>query len=328
MQTLGSTGFEVHPLNLGGNVFGWPLDREASFAVLDAFVDGGGNFIDTADLYPPWKDGERIAGASESIIGAWLRTRSDRDSLTVATKVGHPGNPVAPEGSLRPEVIHEAVDGSLRRLGVETLDILYAHKDDLNTPLEETLQALDEVVRAGKARVIAASNYSADRLRQALAISDREGFARFAIVQTHFNLLDRAGFEGELDQLCRAEKLPVLTYYALASGFLSGKYSRDAPLPETRRSGTVYTQYFNAHGFQVLDEVKRIADHHGATPAQVALAWLIMHPGVFCPVASGTSPAQVHELLGATQLRLEQDEWTRLASLVPTPKTTGAAVEA
>lgn len=315
MQVLGSTGFKVHPLNLGGNVFGWPLDRDASFAVLDAFVDGGGNFIDTADLYPPWKDGRRIGGESESIIGAWLRRRPDCRGITVATKLGFPGNPVAPEGSLRPEVIRAAVDGSLKRLGVESIDLLYAHKDDPNTPLEETLGALNEVVRAGKARAIAASNYSAERLRQALAISDREGFARFAVVQTHFNLLDRDGFEGELDQLCRAEKLPVLTYYALASGFLSGKYARNAPLPSTRRSDVVHTRYFNTRGFRVLDEVKRIADHHGATPAQVALAWLIMHPGVFGPVASGTSPEQVRELLGATELRLDQDEWIRLASL-------------
>jgi aryl-alcohol dehydrogenase-like predicted oxidoreductase len=313
MQTLGTTGYEVHTLNLGGNVFGWPLDRAESFAVLDAYVEGGGNFIDTADLYPPWKDGRRVGGESEAIIGEWLRTRADRDRMIVATKLGYPGNPVAPEGSLRPEVIREAVDGSLRRLGVESIDLLYAHQDDPNTPIEQTLATFDEVVRTGKARAIGASNYSATRLRQALAVSDREGFARFAVFQTHFNLLDRGDFE-EIDGLCRAEGLPVLTYYALASGFLSGKYGRDAPLPDTRRVEVVRAQYFNERGFRVLDAVTRISERHGATPAQVALAWLMQHPGVFGPVASGTSPEQVSDLLGAATLGLTAEEWDELSA--------------
>lgn len=312
MRELGSTGYTVHPLNLGGNVFGWALDRDASFAVLDAYVEGGGNFIDTADAYSAWVDGNS-GGESESIIGEWMRSRGNHDDVIVATKVGYPGNPVAPEGSLKPHVIREAVDGSLRRLGVEAIDLLYAHKDDPDTPLQDTLATLDEVVRAGKARVLAASNYSAPRLRSALEIADREGFARFAAFQPRYNLLDREGFEGEVEELCRAEGLPVLVYSALASGFLTGKYHRDAPLPDSPRAGGVRSAYFDDRGFRVLDAVERVASHHGATPAQIALAWLMAHPGVFGPVASGTSPEHVRELLGAAELTLDPEEWRELA---------------
>lgn len=311
MRELGSTGYTVHPLNLGGNVFGWALDRDASFAVLDAYVEGGGNFIDTADVYSSWVDGNR-GGESESIIGAWMRERRNHDDVIVATKVGYPGNPVAPEGSLAPDVIRTAVDGSLRRLGVDAIDLLYAHQDDPDTPLQDTLATLDEVVRAGKAKVLAASNYSAPRLREALAIIDRDGFARFAAFQPRYNLLDRDGFEGEVAELCRAENLPALVYSALASGFLTGKYRRDAPLPDSPRAGGVRGKYMNDQGFRVLDAVERVAARHGATNAQVALAWLMAQPAVFGPVASGTSPEHVRELLGAVELTLDPEELREL----------------
>jgi aryl-alcohol dehydrogenase-like predicted oxidoreductase len=312
MPELGTTGFSVHPLCLGTNVFGWALDRAAAFDVLDAFVDGGGNFIDTADVYSAWAPGNS-GGESEAIIGAWMRERGSYDAVIVGTKVGFPGNPVAPEGSLRPDVIRKAVDGCLERLGVETIDLLYAHQDDPDTPLEDTLATLDEVVRAGKARTIAASNYSAPRLREALAISDREGFARFAVFQPQYNLLDRDGFEGELEELARAENLPVVTYSALASGFLTGKYRPDTPLPDSPRAAGVRDAYMNERGFRVLAALDRIAAAHDATNAQVALAWLMAHPAVTAPIASGTSPEHVRELLGVADLKLSDDEWRELA---------------
>jgi aryl-alcohol dehydrogenase-like predicted oxidoreductase len=310
MVDLANTGRSVHPLCLGTNVFGSVLDRAAAFAVLDAYVEGGGNFIDTADVYTAWAPGNS-GGESEEIIGAWLRERSH--SVIVATKVGFPGNPVAPEGSLKPDVIRTAVDGCLQRLGVETLDVLYAHKDDPDTPLEDTLATLDEVVRAGKARMIAASNYTAPRLREALAISDREGFARFAMLQPRYNLLDRDDFEDGLEELARAEGLPVVTYSSLASGFLTGKYRPDAPLPETHRAAGVQKAYMNERGFRVLATLDRVAASHDATVAQIALAWLMAHPAVAAPIASGTSPEQVRELLAAADVKLTDEEWRELA---------------
>jgi aryl-alcohol dehydrogenase-like predicted oxidoreductase len=312
MVDLASTGLSVHPLCLGTNVFGSVLDRAAAFDVLDAYVEGGGNFIDTADVYTAWAPGNS-GGESEEIIGAWMRERANHDTVIVATKVGFPGNPVAPEGSLKPDVIRTAVDGCLQRLGVETLDVLYAHKDDPDTPLEDTLATLDEIVRAGKARTLAASNYTAPRLREALAIADREGFARFVALQPKYNLLDRADFEDGLEKLTRAEGLPVFTYSALASGFLTGKYRPDAPLPETHRASGVQKAYMNDRGFGTLAALDRIAAEHDATVAQIALAWLMAHPAVAAPIASGTSPEQVRELLGAADVKLTDEEWRELA---------------
>jgi aryl-alcohol dehydrogenase-like predicted oxidoreductase len=304
--------FSVHPLSLGTNVFGSVLDRAAAFAVLDAYAEGGGNFIDSADVYTAWAPGNR-GGESEAIIGAWMRERGNRGAMVIVTKVGFPGNPVAPEGSLKPEVIRTAVERSLERLGIDTIDLLYAHKDDPDTPLEDTLAALDEVVRAGKARVIGASNYAAPRLREALAVSDRAGLARFAVLQPKYNLVDRAEFEGELEELTRAEGMPVTVYQGLAAGFLTGKYRPDAPLPDTHRAARVREAYMNDRGFRVLAALDRVAAAHDATVAQVALAWLMAHPSVAAPIASGTSPAQVRELLGATDVELSDEEWRELA---------------
>lgn len=311
MRHLGTTDLIVHPLCLGGNVFGWTLDEPASHAVLDAYADGGGTFVDTSSSYSSWVPGN-AGGESEAIIGRWLRGRADRDAIVVATKCGHPGRE-APAGGLAPAAIHTTVDASLTRLGVERIDLLYAHEDDPRTPLAETLAAFAELVAAGKVRAIAASNYSAARLLEALELCERHGFPRFVALQPEYNLLDRAGFEAELEGLSQREGLAVVPYYGLASGFLTGKYRPGAPLPDTPRAPGVRARYMNERGFAVLDVLDRVAARHDATPAEIALAWLIEHPAITAPIASATSPEHVRELLGAAEIELDQGEWAELA---------------
>jgi aryl-alcohol dehydrogenase-like predicted oxidoreductase len=314
MRRIGSTDLTVHPLCLGGNVFGWTLGEADGFAVLDAFRAGGGNFIDTADIYTNWEPGS-AGGESETIIGAWMRERGCRDEIVLATKVG--GEMAPGRSGLKPAYVRAAVEDSLRRLGTDHVDLLYAHFDDLETPVDEALWGLDELVRAGKVRALGASNFSAERLTDALAASERDGLARYVAIQPRYNLIDRAEFEGGLDALCRAEELAVMPYYALANGLLTGKYRRGEALPDTPRAADVAAEHLGDaadRAWDVVDAVGTVAARRGATSAQVALAWLLEQPTVVAPIASATSPAQVEDLLAATESRLEPEDLALLGA--------------
>jgi len=298
-RRLGASGLTTPPLILGGNVFGWTAERQASFAILDAFVDGGGRMIDTADSYSTWVPGHR-GGESESIIGAWLRQRGRRDDVLIATKVGAEMGGTKGLAATR---IAEAVEGSLQRLGTDHIDLYFAHYDDPATPFDDTLEAFDRLVRAGKVRAIGASNHDAARLRQALDVSAARGLASYTVLQPHFNLLERARFEGPLQDLCVERGIAAVPYFPLASGFLTGKYRRQADTAGAARGGAV-GRYLDARGLAVLAAVDAVAADAGATPAQVALAWLAAQRSVTAPIASATSVAQVEELLGAMRLVL------------------------
>ncbi len=306
-RRLGASGLTTPPLILGGNVFGWTADRQASFAILDAFVDGGGRMIDTADSYSTWVPGHR-GGESESIIGAWLRNGGRRDDVLIATKVGAE---VGGTAGLAPARIAAAVEGSLQRLGTDRIDLYFAHYDDPTVPLEDTLGAFDRLVRAGKVRAIGASNHDAGRLRQALDVSAARGLAAYTVLQPHFNLLERARFEGPLQDLCVERGIAAVPYFALASGFLTGKYRTAEDAAGAARGGAA-GRYLNAHGLAVLAAVDAVAADARATPAQVALAWLAAQRGVAAPIASATSVAQVGELLGAMRLVLTSPQLAAL----------------
>lgn len=313
-RPFGRSGLEMSPLTLGGNVFGWSADEEVSFAVLDAYVAGGGNVIDSANIYSWWAPGNH-GGESEAILGRWLAGRDDRDDLVVVTKVGMAGG-AQPKGLTR-DLVLRAAEGSLARLGVERIDLYYAHEDDPETPLEETLGAFDELVREGLVRAIAASNYPAARLAEALMVSERTGLVRFEGLQPHFNLLDRDHLDAPTRELCRAQELGVASYYSLARGFLTGKYRSGRPRPESPRAPGVAKEYLNDRGFAALEALDAIAATHGegTTTAQVALAWIMAQPGLTSAVASATSTAQVEELLGAVALRLSAPELATLDAL-------------
>lgn len=311
-RPFGRSGLRISPLTLGGNVFGWSADEEASTAVLDAYVAGGGNVIDSANIYSWWAPGNH-GGESETILGRWLAGRDDRDALVVVTKVGMAGGPDQPKGLTRDKILRGA-EQSLARLGVERIDLYYAHEDDPDTPLEETMRAFDELVEQGVVRAVAASNYPADRLAEALEVSAREGLVRFEGLQPHFNLLDREHLDGPTRELCRREELGVASYFSLARGFLTGKYRRDGERPDSPRAAGVLGTYADERGFAALDVLDDVAAAHGegTTPGQVALAWIMARPGLTSAVASATSTAQVAELLGALELRLSDDEMARL----------------
>jgi aryl-alcohol dehydrogenase-like predicted oxidoreductase len=301
---LGSTGPEVSRLCLGGNVFGWTLDEAGSFAVLDAFLEGGGNFIDTADVYSSWVPGNQ-GGESETLLGRWMKSRGVRERVVIATKVGSQ----MPSGKgLGAAHIQRSCEDSLRRLGVERIDLYYAHRDDPETPQEETQQAFDSLVRAGKVRVLGASNFDAARLASALALSRTRGLARYEVLQPEYNLLSRDAFEGPLQALCEREGVRVAPYFGLAAGFLTGKYREGQPPPKTARAKGVLERYANARGWRVLAALERVAQARGQTPSQVALAWLAAQPTVASPIASATSPEQVRELLGAFRSPLSEEE--------------------
>ncbi len=303
-RSLGRTGLEVVPFCLGGNVFGWTIDETASFAVLDAYVEGGGNFIDTADTYS--------VGGSETIIGRWMRARGNRDALVIATKLGKPMGGDPTKRGLSRRYMMQEVEDSLRRLQIDVIDLYQAHEDDLTTPLEETMGAFDELVRQGKVRAIGASQHSPERVAEALRVSDQHGYARYTCMQPHYNLLNRDVYEGALETLCQEQGLGVITYFSLASGFLTGKYRPGKDLPTSQRAAGVQQRYMNDKGWTVLAAVDRVAAAHGATPAQVSLAWILGRPSVTAPIASGTSAEQVRELLGAVDLRLSDEEMAAL----------------
>ena len=309
-RALGSSGLSIAPLVLGGNVFGWTADEPASFAVLDAFVAGGGTMIDTADVYSAWVPGN-AGGESETMIGNWLKRRGRRDDVRIATKVGLLAPAGMDHGGLSAAAIHTAAEASLRRLRTDYIDLYFAHRDDGGTPLEETLGAFDTLVKAGKVRAIGASNYQAERLAEALKVSDDHGLARFTVLQPRYNLLERDDFEGPLQQLCIAENIGVVPYYALAAGFLTGKYRSEAGLAGKPRADHVKT-YLNDRGEAVLAAMDAIAAETGASPPQIALAWIAAKPGLTAPIASATSVAQLEELLGAMTLTLSAGQIAQL----------------
>lgn len=308
-RPLGDSGLHVSPLVLGGNVFGWGADEDHSFAVLDAYVAAGGTTIDTADNYSAWVPGNE-GGESEAVIGRWLAGRGRRDDVVICTKVGMGGGRM-PVGLTR-DLIRSGVEGSLQRLGIDRIDLYYAHQDDPDTPLAETMGAFDELVREGLVGAVAASNYSAERLAEALKVSAEGGLTRFVALQPHLNVIDRGGFDAATEELCAAQGLGVLAYFGLARGFLSGKYRPDAEVPATPRAAGVQRDYFTPTGWAALAAVEEIAAAHGATPSQVALSWLIDRPHITSAIASATTPDQIRELMGAVALTLTAEERARL----------------
>jgi aryl-alcohol dehydrogenase-like predicted oxidoreductase len=305
---LGNTDLEVFPLCLGANVFGWTLDDERSFAVLDAYAQAGGNFIDTADSYG--RNGPGGAGESERIIGRWIAARGNRDQLVIATKVGMSQE----RAGLSETTIRQAIEDSLKRLGVDSVDLYYAHKDDPSTPLKETLGAFGALVGEGKIRYAAASNYSASRLDEALRIGEGEGMASYVALQPHYNLMERGEYEGELAEVCARGGLACVPYFGLARGFLTGKYRRDGAQVESPRAAGVRESYFNERGFAVLAALDEIAAAHETSVASVSLAWLAAQPTVVAPIASATSPQQLAELLPSAGLELSATEIERLST--------------
>ncbi len=305
-RALGTSGLTITPLVLGGNVFGHTADRAASFAVLDAFVDHGGTMIDTADVYSAWVPGH-VGGESETMIGEWLRASGKRDRLLIATKVG-----MMP-GGLKPDTIERAVEGSLRRLGTDRIDLYFAHQDDAETPLEDVLGAFSRLLDAGKIRSIGASNYSARRLKAALDTSKDGGLPHYTVLQPEYNLVSRRGFEGELQDLAVTHNIGVIPYFGLASGFLTGKYRSRDDLGKSVR-GEAVAKYLDGTGSTVLAEMDRVAADTGATHAQIALAWLAAQPGVTAPIASATSVEQLEELIGFLGVDLAREQLDRLTA--------------
>jgi len=300
-RKLGKSGLEVAPLCFGGNVFGWTADEPTSFRVLDAFVAAGMNFIDTADVYSTWAPGNH-GGESETILGRWLKLRGGRDRVIIATKVGLE-MPTQGKGLSRAYIVR-AVDASLQRLQTDYIDLYQAHRDDAETPLEETLGTFADLIAQGKVRAIGASNYDAERLAQALDVSRRQGYPRYERLQPKYNLCARAGYEAALEPLCREAGLGVISYSSLASGFLTGKYRTDADVSKSARGEGVKRQYFNDRGFGVLQALDEVARQHRSSPAAVALAWLIARPPITAPIASATSVDQLNELIAGTRLNL------------------------
>ncbi|MFD5670441.1 aldo/keto reductase [Streptomyces anthocyanicus] len=306
LRKLGSSDLEVFPLALGGNVFGWTADRDRSFAVLDAYTAAGGNFVDTADSYSAWVDGNS-GGESETVLGQWFAARGNRDDVVLATKVSqHPEYP-----GLSAANIKAAADASLRRLGTDHIDLYYTHFDKPEVPVEEIIGALDELVKAGKVRHIAASNISAERLAASLEFSDREGLARYVALQPHYNLVSRDTYEGELRDLAEQAGLAAVPYYALAAGFLTGKY-RPGTEVDSPRAGGAAKHLETERGRRVLAALDEIAVAHEAPVATVALAWLAARPTVAAPIASARTVEQLPALLGVAELSLTDDEVGRL----------------
>ncbi|MCQ4271688.1 aldo/keto reductase [Pseudomonas kuykendallii] len=304
-RPLGHSSLEIAPLVFGGNVFGWTIDEKTSFELLDAFVDAGLNAIDTADMYSVWADGNQ-GGESETIIGNWLKANpGKRDKVLILTKVGMELG--ADRKGLSKRWIERAVEDSLRRLQVETIDLYQSHLFDPEVPLEETLGVYQRLIEQGKVRAIGASNHDAGQLRQALDVSAASGLPRYATLQPEYNLYDRSGYEGALRDLAIEEDLGVITYYSLASGFLSGKYRSTADLDKSPR-GEDIEKYLDARGQRILSALDGVADKHRATPAEVALAWLIATPGVTAPIASATRRSQLDSLVKAVSLTLDGED--------------------
>ena len=302
LRELGRSGLQVSPLAFGGNVFGWTVDETQSFRLLDAWLDAGFNFVDTADVYSRWVPGH-AGGESETIIGKWLRQSGKRNRVVLATKVGKPMGD--DKVGLSAAYIREAVDASLTRLKTDHIDLYQSHDDDAGTPLEETMEAFAGLIKAGKVRAIGASNFSAPRLAEALDVSQRLGLPRYESLQPLYNLYDRAVFEDALAPLCLERGVGVINFYALAAGFLTGKYRSEADAAKSARGANTTKKYLNARGLRILGALDAVAATLGATPAQVAIAWQIAQPAVTAPIASATSIAQLDELTKAATLKLD-----------------------
>src|SRR5580704_13464305 len=302
-RDLGRSGLRVAPLCLGGNVLGWTADEPASFAVLDALVDAGLNFVDTADVYSVWVPGHR-GGESETVIGNWLQRRRRREDMVIATKVGMQ---MAPDRKgLSAAHITRSVEDSLRRLQTDHIDLYFSHSDDPTVPLEETLGAYQKLIAAGKIRAIGASNYTAARLAQALEASRKSALPRYEVMQPQYNLYARSDYETELEPLCVKEHLGVVSYFALASGFLTGKYRTAADAAKSARGKGIVEKFLNARGLKILAALDDVAKRRRSSPASVALAWQIARPSITAPIASATNVEQLNELVAATRLNLDR----------------------
>jgi aryl-alcohol dehydrogenase-like predicted oxidoreductase len=300
LRQIGNSSIQVAPLALGGNVFGWTADEETSFKVLDAFVDAGFNLVDTANTYSKWLPGHK-GGESETVIGKWFKQSGKRDKVIIATKVGMEMGDG--KKGLAKSYILEEVEDSLKRLQTDHIDLYQSHQDDANTPLEETLEAYAQLIKQGKVRVIGASNYKADRLREALKISQQKGIPRYECLQPHYNLYEREDYEKNLEPLARENFIAVIPYFSLASGFLTGKYRTEADFSKSARGGAM-KKYFNDRGFRILTALDEVAKYEKTSLTAVALAWLIAQPSITAPIASATSPQQVEDLIKGAQLQL------------------------
>jgi aryl-alcohol dehydrogenase-like predicted oxidoreductase len=304
LRPLGRSGLQVSPLAFGGNVFGWTVDEKLSFRLLDAWLDAGFNFVDTADVYSSWVPGHS-GGESETIIGKWLRQGGKRNRVVLATKVGKPMGDN--KKGLSPAYIRQAVDASLKRLQTDHIDLYQSHDDDADTPLADTLGAFAELIQAGKVRAIGASNYSAPRLAEALDVAERQRLPRYESLQPLYNLCDRAVFEEALEPLCLERGVGVINFYALAAGFLTGKYRSEADAAKSARGASTTKKYLNPRGLRILAALDEVAKTRGATPGQVAIAWQIARPAITAPIASATSAGQLDELTAAARLPLDAE---------------------
>ena len=308
-RSLGRSGLQVSPLALGGNVFGWTVDEATSFSLLDAWVDAGFNFIDTADVYSAWVPGHS-GGESETVIGKWLRASGKRDRVVLATKVGKSMGP--DRQGLQPAYIRAALEASLRRLQTDHIDLYQSHDDDLHTPLEDSLAAFGELIQQGKVRAIGASNYAAPRLALALETSQKNGLPRYESLQPLYNLYDRSVFEDALQALCVQHEVGVINFYALAAGFLTGKYRSADDAGKSTRGKNAVAKYLNPRGERILGALDTVAQDHDTHPGVVALAWQLTRPGITAPIASATSLAQLTDLVAATRLQLNAGDISAL----------------
>ncbi|MGN6370639.1 MAG: aldo/keto reductase [Phycisphaerae bacterium] len=306
-RRLGNSDITVRPLCFGGNVFGWTIDEPTSFQILDAFTNAGFDFIDTADVYSKWKPGN-TGGDSELILGKWMKQRNNRSNIILATKVGMEmpaqSSGGAGKGLSKKWILHE-VEASLQRLQTDYIDLYQSHQDDPATPLEETLDAFAQLVKQGKVRLIGASNFSAERLAESLKVSTKHGYPRYEMLQPHYNLVERKEFESTLRPVCAKNNIGVIPYFSLAAGFLTGKYRSEADLAQSARGKSV-KKYLNPAGQRVLAALDEVAKRHNATPAQIAIAWLIAQPTITAPIASATNLNQLNDLLHATTLQLDE----------------------
>lgn len=304
-RELGKSGIKVAPFCFGGNVFGWTADQKTSFTLLDAFVDAGFDFVDTADVYSRWVPGN-TGGDSEKIIGNWFKQGGKRDKIILATKVGKPMSD--DKKGLSKAYITKAVEDSLKRLQTDYIDLYQSHDDDADTdtPLAETMEAFDSLIKQGKVRTIGASNFGADRFKEALQVSKDNGFARYETLQPEYNLYNREDYEHKYESLCHENNIGVITYYSLASGFLTGKYRSEADLGKSKRGGGI-KKYLDGRGYKILAALDKVAEEYSTSQAAVALAWVMARPGITAPIASATSIPQLNDLAKAAQLNLSSE---------------------
>ena len=320
-RKLGNSGLEVAPLAFGGNVFGWTVDEPTAFKLIDRFVASGFNLIDTADVYSKWAPGNK-GGESETILGNWLRRSGNRKKVAIATKVGSEMGPGS-KGLSRAYILR-AVENSLKRLQTDYIDLYQSHIDDAETPLEETLETYAQLVKQGKVKAIGASNYGAERLAQALEVSQQHGYPSYQSLQPEYNLYDRAGYETKLERVCQKHALGVIPYFSLASGFLTGKYRSEGDVSKSARAKFV-KKYLNDRGYRILQALDQVAGRLHSTPAKVSLAWLLARPSITAPIASATSLDQLRDLMEATELELDRSalELLNQASVYSLTKATG-----